>query len=52
MMISAFALYLFAMVFILAGKRSLAFIFTALGLLLAAFIVWYHATSSLGINLS
>ena len=51
MMITVFTFYLFAMIAIVANKRKPALIFTILGLLGAAFLLWYHATNKLGINL-
>jgi hypothetical protein len=51
MMVSAFTLYLLAVIAIMSKKKKLAWLFTWAGLLLSAYIVWYHATSTLGINL-
>ncbi len=50
-MIAVFTLYLFALAAMMAHKRKMAIWLIILGLLLASYIIWYHATSSLGINL-
>lgn len=51
MMVSAFTLYLLALIAIIAKKKKFAWIFIWAGLLLGAYIIWYHATSTIGINL-
>jgi glycerol uptake facilitator-like aquaporin len=51
MMVSVFTVYLIAMILIIAKKRKTSYAVIAIGLLLAAFMLWYHSTNNLGINL-
>ncbi|MBI2743786.1 MAG: hypothetical protein HYX48_07720 [Chlamydiales bacterium] len=51
MMIGVFTLYLLAMAFIVVKKRGVAIFSITAGLLFAILTLWYHATSTLNINL-
>jgi hypothetical protein len=51
MMIGVFTLYLIAMIAMIAKKRPWAISAIWLGLLLAGFLLWFHATDKIGINL-
>lgn len=50
-MAEAFAVFSFAIAFILLNQRQLAMWLIFIGLVLVAILMWYHATDMLKINL-